>query len=83
MEELRKKLSEFDQLHLLDHLDSVTEDEKQRLLKELRELDLAEVMDYFERTVVSMNETAEKLDDKMAPLPPDQCGSVLKVRYLQ
>ena len=28
--------------------------------------------------VTSANDAEEKLDDKMQPLPADQCGSVLK-----
>ncbi len=34
--------------------------------------------EYFERTVSTLNEATEKLDDKMQPLDADQCGSVLK-----
>ena len=76
LQSLRKKLSAFDQAHLLDFWDELGEAERAALYKELDELDLSEVMRFFERTVVSLNETAEMLDDRMQPLPAEQCGSV-------
>ncbi len=33
---------------------------------------------YFDRTVATLNDATEKLDDKMEPLTPEQCGSVLR-----
>ena len=79
LESLRQKLATHDQGHLLAHWDSLTPEQQAALYKELNDLDLGEVMEFFERTVVSQNDTAEKLDDRLMPLPEDQCGSVLKV----
>ncbi len=76
---LREKLVDFDQEHLLDFWDDLTEEEQRQLYEELDTLDLEEVMGFFERTVYTLNETAEKLDDRMEPLPADQCGSVTLV----
>ena len=78
---LRQKLSvleNFDQSHLLDHWDGLNDEQRSSLYNDLSGLDLEEVKEYFERTVVTLNETAEKLDDRMQPLEADQCGSILK-----
>jgi len=66
------------QEHLLDHWDSLTQDQQDAFRAELADLDLAEVCGYFARTAESMTHTTEKLDDKMHPLQESQCGAVVK-----
>jgi UDP-N-acetylglucosamine pyrophosphorylase len=73
---LREKLPKFKQSHILDHWDSLNEAEKKSLYDEVSALNLEELMEDFERTVAAAS--TEKLDDKMQPLPEDQCGSTLK-----
>ncbi len=51
---------------------------QEKLYRELSDLDLEEVTEYFHRTVSTLNEATELLDDKMEPLDPSQCGSVLR-----
>jgi len=66
------------QEHLLDHWDSLTQDQQDAFRAELADLDLAEVCGFFARTAESMTHTTEKLDDKMHPLQESQCGAVVK-----
>jgi len=66
------------QEHLLDHWDSLSQDQQDAFRTELADLDLAEVCGYFARTAESMTHTTEKLDDKMHPLQESQCGAVVK-----
>merc|ERR1712130_835421 len=73
---LRSKLTAAGQEHLLQFWEELDTDEKQALYNELSELDLDEVMEYFNRTVAEMNSAGEKLDDKMQPLTESQCGGV-------
>jgi len=73
---LRSKLTAAGQEHLLQFWEELNTDEKQALYNELSELDLDEVLEYFQRTVAEMSSAGEKLDDKMQPLTESQCGSM-------
>merc|ERR1711976_130883 len=73
---LRSQLTKYGQEHLLQFWDQLDTDQQKELYDQLSELDLDEVMEYFERTVAEMNTAGEKLDDKMQPLTESQCGSV-------
>ena len=72
----RSKLTAAGQEHLLQFWEELDTDEKQALYNELSELDLDEVLEYFQRTVAEMSSAGEKLDDKMQPLTESQCGSM-------
>jgi len=73
---LRSKLTAAGQEHLLQFWEELDTDEKKALYNELSELDLDEVLEYFQRTVAEMSSAGEKLDDKMQPLTESQCGSM-------
>merc|ERR1712233_9458 len=73
---LRSKLTAAGQEHLLQFWEELDTNEKQALYNELSELDLDEVLEYFQRTVAEMSSAGEKLDDKMQPLTESQCGSM-------
>jgi len=73
---LRSKLTAAGQEHLLQFWEELDTEEKQELYNELSELDLDEVLEYFQRTVAEMSSAGEKLDDKMQPLTESQCGSM-------
>ena len=73
---LRNRLVRYGQEHLLDHWDTIAEEEQASLYRELADLDLDEVTEDFKRT--TMNIHTEKLDDRMQPLSESQTGSVLK-----
>ena len=67
--ELRKQLQSYDQEHLLAFWEELNEDEKKSLYHELNQLDLSYVTQSFERCVNNLNAKAEKLDDRMKPVP--------------
>lgn len=71
-------MAEFDQDHLLTFWEELSENEQKELYHELDTLDVEEVMEFFEKTVVKLNDTAEKLDDRMSPLKDHQCGSIVE-----
>merc|ERR1719347_1790719 len=73
---LRSQLQAVKQEHLLDFWEELSEQQQQELYHELSDLDLDEVLEYFNRTVAEMNSAGEKLDDKMQPLTESQCGSM-------
>ena len=66
---LRRQLQKFDQDHLLAFWDDLSDQEKSMLYNELSQLDLEYVTQSFERCVADLNAKAEKLDDRMEPLP--------------
>ena len=55
--------------------DELGEDDRQRLYDELNELDLDDVVQSFQRCLSQAED--QKLDDRMTPLPPSICGSIL------
>ena len=69
VEGLRAQLQKFDQEHLLAFWDQLSEEEQTLLYNELSQLDLEYVTQSFERCVADLNAKAEKLDDRMEPLP--------------
>ena len=79
MPALRERIAKYEQSHLLDHWDDLSDDQKRALYDELMAFDFAELTEDFDKmAVTSANDASEKLDDHMQPLPADQCGSVLK-----
>ena len=67
--DLRKQLQKFDQEHILSFWDELNEDQKSKLYQEISDLDLEYVTQSFEKCVVDLNAKAEKLDDRMKPVP--------------
>ena len=76
IENLRRDLKENNQEHLLQHWDTLTEEEQTTFFKDLKHIDFAKINRSFEKT---MNEakTSEKKDDKLQPVPSEQVGSAI------
>lgn len=68
---LRVQLQKYEQEHLLAFWDDLSEEEKTLLFNELSQLDLEYVTQSFDRCVADLNAKAEKLDDRMEPLPSE------------
>lgn len=78
VEKLRGDLVKFGQEHLLEHWDSLSAEEQTALHDDIREFDLEEVTEYFNKTVAVLEHAGEKLDNRMKALDESQCGSVVK-----
>lgn len=76
MSELRENLAKFDQSHLLQFWDEISSDEQQKLVQNINLINLQEVVGYYKKASESLTDDVEKLDDRMEPIPADQCGSV-------
>ncbi|XP_068703514.1 UDP-N-acetylhexosamine pyrophosphorylase-like [Montipora foliosa] len=74
VDSLKTDLKESNQDHLLNHWDSLDDDQKLAFYRDLRNIDFAEVNRYFEKT---MNEAHQKKDEKLEPVPPEYVGSVI------
>lgn len=78
VEGLRNHLCNYNQEHLLDHWDVLTEGQKKQFYNELSRMDMGEICGYFKRTISSVNEETEKLDERMQPIPTEMYGSVTR-----
>ena len=76
VEKLRRDLRETNQDHLLQHWDSLDEEEQAKFYKDLTSIDCAKINRSFDKT---MNEakSSEKKDENLQPVPPEQVGSVM------
>jgi len=75
---IKDELAKYGQEHLLQHYDSLNSQQQQELIKELEELDMEEVCEYYKRATSDMDTAGQKLDDKMNPLEDSQSGSIIK-----
>lgn len=73
VEKLRRDLKESNQDHLLQHWDSLDEEEQVKFFKDLRNIDYAKVNRSFVKT---MNEakSSEKKDENLQPVPAEKVG---------
>lgn len=73
----RKHLQDHHQEQLLLFWDQLDNDHKNTLLKDINELKLEQVNEYFQRATKEMDTVSQKFDDKMQPVPAEQFGSLL------
>jgi len=75
MEDIRAKLENSGQEHLLQFWSDLDTEEQNSLSKQINAIDLAAINTYFKR--IQANKTAgDTVDDKLEPLEPDVCGSI-------
>lgn len=73
---LEDHLKKYNQSHLLKFYDELSNDERKILKQNIDSINLSEVVKYFKTAFESLNDDVEKLDDRMEPIPEDQCGSL-------
>lgn len=77
MEHLRKKLSEYDQDHLLKYWDELTGEDRNQLENDIGELDLREATGYFKKAMESCQHIGNNmLDDKVQPIDEKKIASI-------
>jgi len=74
----REELGRFNQSHVLQFWNELTEEQKTILCSEIKEVNVAEVCSYFQRAMENLNRDQSKLDDRMEPIPPELYGGVLR-----
>lgn len=79
-ENLKNSLTKYEQQHLLQFWEQLSEAGKRELLDDIRDTNIAEVCSFFKRAVESLEEGQQKLDDRMKPIPPEAFGSVTRTR---
>lgn len=78
LERISKQLEKFDQSHVLQFWNELTEEQKKILCSEIKEVNVAEVCSYFQKAVETLKEDKSKLDDRMEPIPPELYGGVVR-----
>ncbi|KZC14469.1 UDP-N-acetylhexosamine pyrophosphorylase, partial [Dufourea novaeangliae] len=77
MEALRRDLATCKQEHLLRFWDQLSAKEREELRQDITELNLNEVISYYERSIQTSSSMHERmLDDKVSPIPEDSIASV-------
>lgn len=76
IEEIRNRLQRFGQEHLLQFWDQLSEDDRDELLHELKDINFDEVVEFFKTANDSLKESEEKLDDRLKPIPNHLYGAI-------
>ena len=75
-ETLKESLSRHGQEHLLRFWDELSDVERKQLISDIQELNLEEVNSFYKRATASLDESSEKLDDRLLPVPEETFMSV-------
>lgn len=70
--ELHERLLEVGQEHLLRFWNELNDDERELLIKDIKELDLDKVEQYFKDTMSSLNANTLQLDERLQPIPDEK-----------
>uniref|UniRef100_U5EJU3 UDP-N-acetylglucosamine diphosphorylase n=1 Tax=Corethrella appendiculata TaxID=1370023 RepID=U5EJU3_9DIPT len=77
-EALREQLAKYKQDHILEFWSELSDDQRKELIEDINELNFDEVNLFFERATASLEESGEKLDDKLKPIPEAKFLSIAK-----
>lgn len=76
MERLREKLNEYGQEHLLKFWEELTDEDKNILENDINELNLPEIMSYYQKAMESSLHVGQNmLDDKIQPIDEKKIAS--------
>jgi UDP-N-acetylglucosamine/UDP-N-acetylgalactosamine diphosphorylase len=78
VEELKARLQDADQEHLLQYWNELSDSEKQELYNELSHRDFKEINEFYKTAMADVASASEKLDELLEPLPKAVCGRVVK-----
>lgn len=67
-EQLKEKLAKHGQEHLVRFWSELDDEERNQLVADIKELNLDEVETFFKRATASLEESSEKLDDRLQPI---------------
>lgn len=75
-ESLKEKLEKNEQGHLLRFWNELNDIERGQLITDIQELNLEEIQSFFRRATASLQDTSEKLDDRLQPVPESKFMSI-------
>lgn len=71
-----RDLEEYGQQHLLKYWNEINEEQQRQLKADIEELNLEEVNEFYRRATESLDESTEKLDDRLLPIPESHVLSI-------
>lgn len=74
--DLKRRLAQVNQEHLLKFWDELSESERELLVRDISELNLKELKLYFDRATSSLEHNGLKLDDRLQPIPDTKLISI-------
>jgi UDP-N-acetylglucosamine/UDP-N-acetylgalactosamine diphosphorylase len=77
-EELIKKLRPYGQEHLVRFWEELTEKQRESLLEDINQIDLAELKRSYEKIAKEMKDPAKQLSKQIEPIPKESMGSFEK-----
>lgn len=77
-EHIRLELVKFGQEHLLDFYDDLNDKQQEQLLKDIQNINLAEVTEAFNRSNPKNTTQEEAIDDLLEPLKADIHQSIAR-----
>ncbi|KAK7871593.1 hypothetical protein R5R35_001787 [Gryllus longicercus] len=80
LEVIRNELKKYGQEHVLQFWDELSDIEREELLLDLQDINVAEVTAFFKRAVATLTEDQAKLDDRMQPIPSESYGAVIRAK---
>lgn len=78
LEEIRQALRQYDQEHLVQFWSTLNEEEQAKLFKDVKDINMKEVIEFFRHAVQSAHDEEAKLDDKLEPIPSELYGAVTR-----
>jgi UDP-N-acetylglucosamine/UDP-N-acetylgalactosamine diphosphorylase len=78
-DEIKAKLTAQNQQHLLQFWTDLTDDQRTDLIRDIGELNLDEIQEFFKRATASLDEVGAKLDDRLRPIPESQYVSTSRL----
>lgn len=76
--EVRKRLSKYNQQHLIKWVGELTKEEQELLYGDLLELDLAKVQRCYKEAKMTLSDSNEMKDERLKPLDDCICGSTAR-----
>jgi len=78
MEQLDLELKTYGQEHLIQFWPTLSAEERNELTRDINEINMSEVIDFFRHTIESSTDEEEKLDEHLQPIPPELHGAVTR-----
>lgn len=82
-ESLKETLARYGQEHLLRFWEDLNENQRKQLISDIQELNLEEIQAFFKRATASLEESSEKLDDRLQPVPESTFLSISRTSQEQ
>jgi len=78
VEALRAELRQHGQEHLLQFWETLDQDQRRELLRDIKEINFAEAIEFFRHTMEAADKDEEKLDERLQPIPPELHGAITR-----